>query len=90
MAKYPNLKIGDRIEIYWLDSASASGWSDETAFQTEHGSARIKSTGYFLGITNDSVQLVGDRQYNEGYTPRINRGISIPVGCIEKILKLRS
>ena len=69
------MKIGDIIEVEWLDSYVEIGW--------EVGASKsrqvYKSVGYFLKRDGDYIYLAGDCE--SGCT---NRRIQIPIKCIQK------
>lgn len=79
------VKIGHAVEIKWDDSAGTHGWMNEDDFKEDVGKASIKSVGYFLGVKEGALMVIGDRQSNDGYVTRVNRGISIPFGCVKSV-----
>ena len=70
------LKPFDIAEIEWIDSEAEVGWND---CRVEEKPSIHKSVGYYWGMNDDYIFLVGD--YGCGLT---NRRIKIPLGCIKK------
>lgn len=87
--RLPRLKIGDIIEIQWQDSAGTPGWMNETEIREQGAPASVRSIGYYMGKRHGSAIIAGDRQLDDGYVSRINRGESIPLGCIISVRCLK-
>ncbi len=90
LKSFPKLKISDRIEITWLDSNTQikNGWDNAEEFVKENTKMRIKSLSYFYGIVDNQLNIAADRIIGKKYTTLINRKMTIPLGCIEKVRKI--
>jgi len=90
--KFPTLKMGDVIEVTWLDSNTKhhGGWEKEVDFFHEDTNLVIKSVSFFIGEKDGSIKLAADRFAMIGFETEINRTMTIPVGCIMTLKKLKS
>ncbi len=90
MLTLPKLKIGDLIEVTWLDSSTAdiNGWQCAEEFVDNEILMEIRTTSYFYGRKKDHINVAADKTSSEEYTKLINRRLSIPLGCITSIRKL--
>ncbi len=90
--KLSKLKKGNRIEITWLDSNNPepNHWTQEDKFQKRNPRVTICSCCYFQGMRKGFVNTSADRSLDNGkFELLVNRMLSIPVGCIVKVRKLR-
>jgi len=87
---FKKFKIGDRIEIIWLDSSSPrnDGWYLENDFIGSKAEMRIKTTSYFYGIERKHINIAADKMIDKKYDIMVNKRLSIPLGCIEKVRKI--
>lgn len=73
-----------RVEIHWVDAQSVGGadWVDEGDVQVQGASSL--AMGYVISDTADTISvisLVNSQHYSHG--------ITIPKGCITKLVELR-
>ncbi len=69
------MKIGDRVEVEWRDSASRGGWGSIEHHQQDRKVGPIRSIGYLLSMDEDVIQLYQSMSMNGGQVTDI---ITIP------------
>ncbi len=73
--------------VDWVDSTSRGGWRYADRDRKEHLSAvRCVSTGYLVKRNKREIMLCQSYEESED---RINDTIAIPMGCVQKIRKLK-
>jgi hypothetical protein len=86
------LKLSDAIEIEWIDSMDHSGFGweflDDINFGRHYDSMPIKTIGYFIKETKESITTTACMAIPEGRIS-LNGMWSIPKGCIKKIRLIR-
>jgi len=90
MITLPKLKIGDLIEVAWLDSSTTdvNGWQCEDEFIENEILMEVKTVSYFYGRVKGHINLAADKTLSKEYKKLINRRLSIPLGCIMNIRKI--
>jgi len=85
--KIPRLKLGDAIEVIWLDShfRAEPGWTTEGDIDDGQG-VTIRSVCIYIGKDKDYLHTVADRSEDMS---GVMRDLKIPVGCIKSIRKLK-
>lgn len=85
--RVPKLKVGDRIEVHWLDAEDAHDdeWTPQKEALEDVKDAPVETIGYFLGKTKHSVWLFNNR---ESKNKNVNNRSQVPIGCITKIVIL--
>lgn len=90
---FKKFKYGDQIEITWMDTNSPTKdcWFSEDDFIDSENIMKIKSLSFYFGIMGKFVNLAADRMQAdpEEYDLIINRRLSIPLGCITKVKKIK-
>lgn len=90
--KLSKLKKNDKIEITWLDSNNPEPqcWTREDEFLERDPRVKISSCCYYLGRRKGFINTSADRSRdNAEFEPLVNRMLSIPVGCVVKVRRLR-
>jgi hypothetical protein len=84
--KLPRLKIGDAIEVMWLDSHfQGDGWKGEGDLEADSEFV-IRSVCIYIGRDKLYINTVADRcEVEDG----VMRDLKIPIGCIKAIRKLQ-
>jgi len=87
---FNELKIGDLIEVIWLDTNTPikDGWTPAKKYIGSNTKMKIHSVSYFFGIKEGQLNIAADKMIDKKYDPLINRRMSIPLGCIEKVRKI--
>ena len=87
---FKKFKIGQRIEVTWLDSNTRirEEWADAKEFTKENSKMTIKSASYFYGIVDKQLNIAADKIADKQYITLINRKMTIPIGCIIKVRKI--
>jgi hypothetical protein len=82
------LKLSDAIEIEWIDSMDHSGFGweflEDVDFEKHYNSMPIKTIGYFVNETEESITTTASMAKPEGNVS-LNGMWTIPKGCIKKI-----
>lgn len=90
---FKKFKIGDQIEITWLDTNSPlnDGWGQEDSFIGSSNIMKIKSLSFYFGVKDKFINIAADRMQAdpEVYNLLTNRRLSIPLGCITKVKKIK-
>lgn len=88
--KIPRLRVGDLIEVVWVDANSPhpSVWINLSDLIERDPAMRIRSAGYFVDRRDGYLAMAGDRSDSEDYEDAVNRVFFIPVGCIEGVRKV--
>ena len=86
---FKKFKIGQRIEVTWLDSNTRikEEWADAEEFTKENSKMIIKSVSYFYGIVGKQLNIASDKMIDKKYVILINRKMTIPLGCVIKVRK---
>ena len=89
--KIPRLKIGDAIEIIWVDASLHENgmWMDEDELLSRDMGMPVVTRGTFIRKNTDGITICGLRHTKPGYETKIAPGFDIPIGCIKEIHKLR-
>jgi hypothetical protein len=55
--------LDTRVEVTWVDSASASGghWTDLDGFRKEGGTVVVSTVGYLVDASDDQVRIVSSQ-----------------------------
>ncbi len=90
---FEKYRIGDKLEITWLDTNSPEkdSWFHEDDFVGSKNVMKIKSLSFYFGIKGKFVNIASDRmQADPGeFNLLINRRLSIPLGCITRVKKIK-
>ena len=78
--------IGKLYYVEWLDSATNHGWAFPE--DSDLSLSPIKSVGWVISDTVDSLVLAACISDEEGYKPSNNRRISIPKLVITKLIEI--
>ena len=76
------MKPGDRVEVFWSDTASNDEWKD--ADEPVQELIRCSTLGYYIGMDKEGVYLVStvtDDNCRFGE-------VTIPRGCVKRIAKI--
>jgi len=90
MMKIPKIKVGDCIEIEWIDSNSPhpTAWICPKDLILRNPVMRIFLVGYFFYKREGYLCITGDKAISEDFVDVLNRVFYIPFGCIKSIRKL--
>ena len=91
MIEIPVFKIGDPIEVIWIDAhfQAGKGWISEEELRSVKMIA-IRSICQFFDKDENYLFTVADRSQEEGdeIARGVMRDLKIPLGCIISIRKL--
>ena len=90
MKKLPKLKEGDLIEVIWFDAFTeeSNPWTSPDDAKSVNRLIAY-SVGFFVTIKKDLIRIVADRLAECGNIICINRWMTIPLGCVIKVRKLK-
>ena len=86
------LKCGDNVLITWIDASNMVGatWSTEEEVTEWFGHEMVmESIGKFVSKSKKSICVCGDISKNEVFRIIHSRVMTVPIGCILKIEKLK-
>ena len=88
--KKQNFKKWTPVEITWLDSTHASGWTFDDASKPKDEHLEQITVGYFRCNTDKSINVVQSMSANEHYdgSRSIDARMQIPWCAIIKVKKL--
>lgn len=84
--KLPRLKVGDAIEVIWIDShyRADKGWMSEEDVD-DGNMVTIRSVCIYIGKDADYLHTVSDRSEDMS---GVMRDLKLPIGCLKAITKL--
>ena len=84
--KIPKLKLGDAIEVLWIDShfRAEPGWTSESEID-DGNEVVIRSVCIYIGRDKDYLHTVADRSEDMS---GVMRDLKVPRGCCKAIYKL--